>query len=333
MNITKAYLMWVGAQHYATIQDYSDEVAAQGISKRLPNADVAAALMEEGTVVFLAHDEGEYRDCPECQGEMECPECRKRIFQLDNLINDVTNLSNSTEEDACQDSDEKTIWKKNCLFIRKDRQLREKIQKLEKEIKGCDLCKDKKIIEGGTGGTVVVHGGEVWDFRRYNYWLHQGTFVHSVEMEQPVQKNMCEHCGGTGKMPCGKVFGLFLPSAIEYIMNANESKEVKEEMKRRGFNLLEERVVALEPERGCGKRHPGGLYAVTSPKDNTTETKKLVKELVAKGIISPEVEVAGNFIRFLKPVEITEKRFRGIKRWDLNPQVEDEAQMIVEAVE
>lgn len=312
MKINKAYLMWVGAEHYATIQDYSTEAVTQGISKRMPNADVAAALLEEGTVVFLAHDEGEYSSCPDCLGEVECPECRKIGVQHDALMEKLVPMSDE-EKDS-----------------KKGQRMLAKLNSLSDAMKNCAICGGKGTIQAGTGGTVEVDQ-QTWDYVKYNYWLHQEAFKNATE--RVGAKSMCEKCGGTGRLPQGKVFGLFIPGAIEYIMNANESKEVKEEMEKRGFNLVDQKVVELEPGRGCGKRHAGGLYVVTNPKDKEKLAKELVKELVKQGKISPEVEVNGNFIRFLNPVDISEKRFRGIKRWDLNPQAEDEAQMIMEGVE
>jgi len=59
----------------------------------------------------------------------------------------------------------------------------------------------------------------------------------------------------------------------------------------------------------------------------------VLAELVAKGLVKPEAtEISGSFIRFIEPIEVDVKRFRGIKSWSLNPDVEDAAEDILEAL-
>ena len=72
---------------------------------------------------------------------------------------------------------------------------------------------------------------------------------------------------------------------------------------------------------------------VTKPTDAGERAEAILKELVESGAIKAEgAEVNGNFIRFVNPVEIDCKRFRGLKRWSLSPKAEAEAEMILEAV-
>jgi hypothetical protein len=142
-----------------------------------------------------------------------------------------------------------------------------------------------------------------------------------------------ERCGGTGRLPNGKVFGMFLPSQIEWIVPADADAELRAEMEKRGFKFVDVATVEAEPKRGCGKRHPGGVYVVTKPTDAGERAEAILKELVESGAIKAEgAEVNGNFIRFVNPVEVDCKRFRGLKRWSLSPKAEAEAEMILEAV-
>ena len=74
-GIKQAWLMWVGEKFYGTFDEFAAEAIEQGISKRVPNAGFAKALMDEGSVVFLAHHDGEKDDCPDCAARFECPDC------------------------------------------------------------------------------------------------------------------------------------------------------------------------------------------------------------------------------------------------------------------
>lgn len=313
MEIKNTYLMWVGAQHYKTIKDYSEEAATQGISKRIPNIDVGQKLLEDGTVIFLAHDEGEYDECPSCLGEAECPECRKNGQEL---------------EDA---KDRLEEGKAKKLAAHHLKRTQDKIARLEKSISDCACCGGKGKATLGTGGEVKVDGTR-WDYRRYNYWLHQPNAWKPSEhkLEGEVQ---CERCGGTGRLPRGKLFGMFLPAGIEYILKPEDTKEVRDEMKARGIKVVETHVVERELKRGCGKRIPGGFYVITKTTKVEPKLDEVIKDMTDKGLIAPEaVEVSGNFVRFLAPVDITEKRFRGVKRWSPSLEAVEEAEMINDAI-
>lgn len=331
-EIKTSYLMWVGAEHYAAIKDYSDEAVSHGISKRMPTTEMALKLVEPGSVVFLAHDEGEYKECSACFGEIECGECRKFETEIGRLTTERADLEQAAEELAESGEDSKKATKLLAKVLRLGKDIAE-----AKALKAaCEACDGKGSMKGGTGGHVVVKGeGEAtakWDYRRYNYWLHQPK-VWSPE-GKVASVSMCSTCGGTGRLPEGKVFGLFLPSDIEWIAPADADEKVKAEMAARGFKLVPERLVKDEPRRGCGKRKAGGVYVVTKPSAKAADKAEAVlSELMEKGVIKPEgAEVSGSFIRFLAPVPIEAKRFRGLKRWSLDPTAEREAEMILDAM-
>lgn len=336
MEIKQSYLMWVGSEHYKSIEDWTGEAVTQGISKRLPNADVGQALTQEGTVIFVAHDEGSFHECADCLGTIENPEKRKAKQALQNLQKEIQDLEDnakgvqeSIDKGVCDaEGGQADIDRINKLIERRA----QKALKLQGEISGMS-----DQVEGGTGGHATVANGEGlkserWDYRKYNYWLHQ---PQKFNIANVLDKEMCETCGGTGRLPDAKVFGLFLPDAVEYILKAEDTEVVKDQMeKERGFRTVEERLVKVEAKRKCGKRHAGGVYVVTDTKEGESKSaKEIVEQLVTDGIISPEgVEINGSFVRFLNPIDVDVKRFRGIKRWSLDPRAEDEAEMILEAI-
>lgn len=322
-KITNSYLIWVGSEHYAGIKDWSDEAIAQGVSKRLPSPAVARELVKPGTVVFVAHDEGESTECTACQGEVDCAECRKRTQEMANLRAAIDTQRAHFKGDW---ESEAPKGHKRFVAVREAR-----IAKLESECESCATCEGAGKVIGGTGGHIVLTDGRKWDYRQFNYWLHQPAKFDPEKMVR--ERHMCATCGGTGEKPCARVFGVFLPGDIEYILTGEETEEVMKRLE--GVKLVDAKAVKAEPRRGCGKRKPGGTYVVTSAKGDAKAAKGVVKELVAKGILDPKgAEVNGSFVRFLDPIEVDAKRFRGIKKvsMDLLGEGADQAEMIADAI-
>jgi hypothetical protein len=322
-KITNAYLMWVGSDSYKTIDVYVAEAAKQGVSKRLPNANVARKLMKPGVAIFIAHDEGETEACAECTGEIENPALRIALNQIQIQHRRIQSLyaeragalekANEEERDAVQKRHDKLVDN----AIAKEEKMTTEAQDIP------------TTVEGTTGGTIVVDGAK-WDYRRYNYWLHQPKKWNKAD-HTIAEKCMCEACGGTGRIPLGKVFGMMLPSAVEYVMRPEDTLEYKREMEAKGFRVVPANRVATEIARGCGRRKHGGVYAVTDD-DAKRDTAEVAKKLIEKGVITGEVDFNGDFVRFVSPVDIPGvKRFRGIKSWSLDVDAEEEATMIMEA--
>jgi hypothetical protein len=321
-EIKTSYLMWVGAESYPTIKDWTDEAITLGISKRLPTPAAGKKLMEPGAVVFVAHDEGEYDGCMECHGVTACPECRKQEHAIVGLEAEIAKFKSHFKGD--EDFEVfASKGQKRSVAVREA-----KIKKIAAEMEICGLCVGKGNLEGGTGGHVVLKDGTKLDYRAFNYWLHQPK---KFNVEDVKERAMCSTCGGTGKLPRSKVFGMFLPENIEYILKDGEDAAKLEAVK--DFKHVEMVVVAKEAKRGCGKRHAGGVYAVTSPDASSKKAKKALQELIDAGVIKPAAtEIHGNFVRFLEPIEVPIKRFRGIKTWGLDPAVESAAEDVLEAM-
>ncbi len=325
-TINKSYLMWVGADNYPTIEDWVEEAQKQGVSKRLPGIAAATSMLEEGTAIFVAHDNGEYRDCPECLGTIECGECRKSNRELERLSEQLANLK-AERAGAKEAKDVRRLSRRIDTILDKVSDATDRIEG------GCELCKGEGRYEAGTGGTAQVNG-KAWDYRTYNYHLHHGGLVDPVARKKAVtKKDMCEHCGGTGRLPEGKVFGMFLPESIEYIADGKEDAEKLKAMEEK-FSIVSKEMLVEEEKRKCGKRVAGGLYASTSLDASEADVRAAVKELVESGALEATgAAIHGGFAEFLTPVPIPDKRFRGIKRWALDPGAEAEAEMILEATE
>lgn len=328
MEIENSYLMWVGAGDYGDIKAYTDEVVSLGVSKRIPGIGMANALSEPNTVVFVAHDEGESDPCDVCMGIIDCPDCRVREGKIDRWDAEAIKVLEryDTESDI-------PPGKARIVRIR-----REKIAAMEIEIANCELCDGEKEYEDGTGGHVILGNDNDYvgkederiDYRAYNYWMRQPEkFDHEREVSD---HDMCEDCGGTGKVPRARIFGVFVPSDIEYILNGKENEIVKEQTA--DFTKLDMKVVKKEAKRKCGRRFPGYYVVTRKGKKTRKVTKDVVKELVAKGVIkSGDVDMIGDFVRFTKPVDAPGLRhFRGVKRFNLIPEAEDQAEMAMDAI-
>jgi hypothetical protein len=332
----QTYLMWIGKEHYPTIADYVKEASEQGISKRVATADLAQKLSEPGTLVFLAHDEGMYDECSVCLGDIENPDYRKteQEFQRaqttwENRKRDLTEIKATLARKPPRSPEETTMAEAS---VQRAEKLKDNAFKKAAQLEH-DLALMPKTVKAGTGGKVTLNNGETWDYRRYMYWRNQPK---KWDFRKEVKSaEMCAHCGGFGKLPLGKVFGVFLPQAAEYILKAEDGDKVKDELSAKGIGLITTKTLQEEPARGCGKRRPGGYYLVTKTTGTEAtqeQVQQAVDQLVKAGVVDPaEVKVSGSFAEFMSPVDITEKRFRGVKRWEPVGAAAEEAADIADA--
>src|SRR3954467_11925932 len=148
MEIKNSYLMWIGSDHYATFDIWKKEAGELGVSKRLPGADVGRKLCEPGTVIFVAHDEGETHDCPDCTGTIACPECRiteQKIIGLEEEIADLLKPYGG-DEDAFHASEDNS--KRRSLRVRQ-----ENVAEFIDKKASCGLCYGNgEVDDVGTGG-------------------------------------------------------------------------------------------------------------------------------------------------------------------------------------
>lgn len=304
-KITTSYLMWIGSEHYKSISEWVDEAKEMGVSKRLPNEAMGRALMKPGVAIFVAHDEGEHIECTECVGEIECRECRK----LDNAI---ANEQDFIDELAADDP----------RRAKKIENAERRIQEHNDAIAACADCFGTRKATGGTGGKVEWEDLTEWDYNRYQYMRNAGRLAEHIEAHGEFTTHMCKACGGFGRLPNGKVFGMFLPRDLELI--GDDDTDV-EEAEAKGFKVVDVKEVAKEKKRRCGKRKVGGVYAATIPTDEegAKAIKKIAKEL---GV---EVTVSGAFAEFLRHVPIPgHKRCRGLSRFELPEAVGEEVSLI-----
>jgi hypothetical protein len=337
------YLMWIGSESYETMDEWIKEAEEQGVSKRLPNANVGMSMKNSNSVVFVAHDEGEWRDCPDCTGTIQNPEYRVLSEKIAKLKNECRKFEKEREEIGNRfgwrfdspdwDAIVKSEAEEELKIL--DRLLR-KITKREKAIVSLkeELDKQDPVIESGTGGKVDVVNistgmTEIMDYRKYDYWHRQPKKFN--KRWTVVGKEMCKTCGGKGQLPEGRIFGLFIPTDVEYVLREEDSEEVKKIMGKRGFRLVDSTELSVEKERKCGYRKKGGVYAVAK-----TSGEGTLEDMIKSKKIKPQgVEIKGDFIKYLNPVSIDGKRFRGVKRWNMdgNSEVEEETIMILDALE
>ncbi len=322
-----SYLMWIGSDNYKTIEEWTHEATLQGISKRLPSLGSAISLNKPETAIFVAHDEGGWRECEDCVGEIENPVWRKLNEKQEKYAREIEKYEKET---PTLRNDKDLEWLARKIFRRE-----EKIKKIDEKMKKID-----EYIEGGTGGEVEVvridtGQRETLDYRKFNYWFHQPKkFFKRYDLVG--EPKMCRSCGGGGKLPETKIFGLFIPSGIEYILKKDDGKAVREEMEKRGFRTIEYEIVKLEEKRRCGYRKEGGYYVVAKIDEKNEKSGEVVKNLIESNLIKPDCfEIKGNFINFITPVEVEGvKRFRGIKKWTPTVgSIMDEAEMIMDALE
>jgi hypothetical protein len=318
MKIQHSYLMWVGAEQYDTIRDYVQEVRELGVSKRLPGIGMANALAEPGSIVFVAHDDGEAYSCDVCLGQVECSECRIGEQKIAKWKREAEAVRKRYAND-----DEVPRGKERIVEIREAR-----IAKVREAMAQCELCGGDGKYECGTGGHVVRKDGSKMDYRAYNYWMRQPAKFDDSEI---ASRHMCAECSGTGKKPAAVVFGAFVPT-IEVVVSGREIDVVKEKIA--DFDQVSLSKVAKEAERRPSKRRAlelskrqPGYYAVAGAGKASKRAQSVAMALTAARAVKGEIEVIGDVVLFSKPVKVDEKRFRGVKRFGLLPVEEIRAEM------
>lgn len=310
MAIQHSYLMWVGEVNYGSAAEFVDEVRKLGVSKRLPGIGMAKTLSEPGSLLLVAHDDGEAFSCDACLGQIECSLCRKQV----GLINRWKAQADAVR--ARYKGEDMPAGKARIVKIREAR-----IAAARKAMSGCELCDGEGAYECGTGGYVVRADGSRMDYRSFNYWIRQ---PHKFDASTEVTgQHMCEACGGTGKFPAAAIFGAFVPE-IEVVLRGRETQNEVIQEQIAPFGKVSVTDAAREPERKGDRatnlhREPG-YYATAKTGKPTKRAQAVAKELVECRAIKG-AEVIGDFILFSKPIKADElKRFRGVKRYDILPE-------------
>jgi hypothetical protein len=296
------YLAWIGSIHYPTIRSWVSEVKLSGVSKRLPNAAHGRALLKPGTVIFVAHDEGELLDCGDCLGRVECPACRKRSARAARWHAELETLKKNFRGD----------WDTEATKgQRRNQRVREQhVTRLLKECEDCSTCKGRNHFQGSTGGFVELTDGRKIDYRTYTYWLHQPGKFNPLQLVRA--RYMCTGCGGSGHLPIGQVFGMFVAQRVEYVTRPGDnvvylSKTISD------FTIADKDD---EATRRAGKRRPG-YYAMTNTGSPSLAIQRAVEHLRSAKLIAG-AEIFGGFAVFKKPIRIDAKRFRGMARFSID---------------
>jgi len=331
-EIKTAWLQWIGCDSYPKIKDYVDEALTLGISKKITNAGMAKALVGEGNIIFLAHDEAVHNPCPDCIDEATCPDCRVTIEHITTCEDKIDFYEDKVEE-AKKAGNSKGEKRANHAVKAHTKEL----ENLHDKIKNCKICDGgTKKVNISTGGYIEFANGKKMDRVSYQYYSRKPEVWRKLIIANgaPFDDGVtCLTCGGVGYIPEAKIFGFFIPSDIEYILVGDEEETFKKEIEDKKIKTVI--TTKLETKRGCGFRKPGSFYAVTKTDSSSDSVKETLAKLIAKGLIKAEnAEVSGNFCNFVEPIKVEGiKRFRGLKKWNLDPEVEEAFDMAIEALE
>jgi hypothetical protein len=303
-SIKHSYMVWAGTEYYPTFDHLLDEIKRIGFSKRLPGAPLGRTLAQPGTVLYVAHDDGQVEQCKACLKLIPCPECRIRKQAIAALEKELADFkSQFASEEAIQ----KSGFASRTVAIRL-----KKINKAKADIAACPLCKGAGKAKLGSGGSVHITGSGTWDYRTFNYWMRQPD---KFDASQVVSKSICEECGGRGCLPRGYIHGALLIDRVEYHVKPGE---VVERKKGDDAHELDDLVIvkkSVDAKRLSGdKREAGGFYAISNPERNPKAIGMAQHMVAAKIIPAKGYAVHGSFIHFLKPIHLPlgAKRFRGV---------------------
>ncbi len=164
-EIKQAWLMWIGETHYSTFEEFVKEAQEQGVSKRMSNTEIARSIMEDGSVVFLAHDEGIKDPCPECLETFTCPACSKVVnAPIGQILRGRWPYRNPVE---------------------------------------CGRCQGVGEVTEGTGGTVYVDGNRI-HYKSFVGSLRHGLVRADHEIRLEIQCEICSATGKVPRaLMCG----------------------------------------------------------------------------------------------------------------------------------
>lgn len=165
------------------------------------------------------------------------------------------------------------------------------------------LAVARKVLKAEKEGQVVKYGHPLYAER--SKALGQPLRYHRVQAER-VFESAREFVKQEDKNKV--VFGYCIVSRIEFIVPA--SGKVPDRIKKLAADghvkLIPHDQVAAEPNRGCGKRKPGGIYAVSYEID-----AEAMQELRGS---AKKVDLMGPLAVYKKPFRAPFKFFRGTKQ-------------------
>lgn len=117
-------------------------------------------------------------------------------------------------------------------------------------------------------------------------------------------RSRCFLAHDDGKKGHGKIFGFFVISGIEVILDdEDEIRKYQEEHDKLNVQAVSSAQVSVEPQRRCGQRHYGAKYLVS---ENDMDKVWDVAEPLAK-----KADIKGGIVILLNPIPYPRIRFRG----------------------
>ena len=336
------YLRWIGRTQYPQIKDFWDEADKRGrVSLGLPSQGQAKGFSTIDTVCYLAHaGKDDFRECQECLMEIPCSECRTRRREMN----------------RCTQT------------LRSPKAVARAIDALEQAAGECELCDGEMVYVGGSGGTVRHRNASgrvdsLITWRDRGYWMPLGGFATRStpagvrfysqrdwkgSCKAPFvpdvlyDEERCEACHGLGRLPVLSVFGVLVPTGVEYI-DFKSDWEKNRTMTHRLPTLppgtpprVFKRVLSLAVKHQVEgfKLCIRARVPITQLRDMRLATFKQQRtwlttayRLIGEGDAHNDRvtrvmhdmgmtgQVSGSVARFDKPLRICTPRFRYIRRW------------------
>ncbi len=117
-------------------------------------------------------------------------------------------------------------------------------------------------------------------------------------------KSRCFLAHDEGKKGHGRIFGFFVISGVEVILDDEEKiKKYQDEYENLNVQPISSATAAVEPSRLCGQRHYGASYLVGE--------KDMSKVFEAALPLAEKADIQGEMVILLQPIPYPRLRFRG----------------------
>ena len=117
-------------------------------------------------------------------------------------------------------------------------------------------------------------------------------------------KSRCFLAHDEGKKGQGVIFGFFVISGVEVILDDEEKiKKYQDEYENLNVQPVSSAAAAVEPRRLCGQRHYGASYLVGE--------KDMSKVFEAALPLAEKADIQGSMVILLRPITYPRLRFRG----------------------
>ena len=121
-------------------------------------------------------------------------------------------------------------------------------------------------------------------------------------------KSRCFLAHDNGKKGQGAIFGFFVISGVEIILDGEEAEKYKDRYRDLNIVPISRVQAAAEPPRLCGQRSYGSSYLVSE--------KDMDKSWEAAEPLGKKCDIQGGIVVLLSPIQYSRMRFRGWRYMD-----------------